>query len=120
MLSLPLYYVAKEVTMEQWSKIQDLLTSDGKLPMSIEVTFGMQKISKMPDVKQMDIASKLYTLCDYAEKSNGLFVYAGNVSNNVLLPVLTHIGQSNSSNDLVWYELLFERFVLEVLGNCNK
>ena len=47
MLSLPLYYIVKEVVMEQWSRIQDLLTSNGKLPMSIEVTFGMQKISKM-------------------------------------------------------------------------
>lgn len=96
--------------MEQWSKIQDLLTSNGKLPMSIEVTFGMQKISKMPDVDQMNIASKLYALCDYAEKSNGLFVYAGNVSNNILLPVIAHIGKSNRSSDLVWYELLFERY----------
>lgn len=110
MLSLPLYYIVEEVVMEQWSKIQDLLTNDGKLPMSVEVTFGMQKISKMPDAEQMNIASKLYTLCDCIEKSNGLFTYAGNVSNNVLLPVIVHIGQSNRSSELVWYELLFEQY----------
>lgn len=98
--------------MLTWTAIQNIITDNGKIPMSVEVTFGMQTITKLGATEQLSLLSVFNTLYDYSKVNNSPINCVGNSSNNVLLPIIVRL-QNKADYSGLWYRLLVEQFHMQ-------
>lgn len=98
--------------MLTWTEMQNVITDNGRIPMSVDVTFGMQTISKLDTKEQVFILRAFNILYNFSKVPQAPIICVGKDSNNVLLPIIVRL-QNISDYTGLWYRLLVEQFGME-------
>lgn len=104
--------------MYDWNALQSIMTSAGKIPLSIELTFGLQSISKYPEIDRNDMVVKLNRLLGFATEAPELWSVLLRDDNCLFKDIISLANTPDNRFDL-WYRVVQCASGLSYVGLSN-